>query len=148
MSRSPGERLPPHDLQRRLDENPNDRLRVIQEFFDEREQAGDIEGAAYAQTVRILEIERAIAVKEKENMALEHASPILKLMIILGFVAGIIFALLGVWLVYLGATGDTEVSFFGQTAKSANVGIVAIFIGGVTVVSLGRSVLKTIRGFK
>jgi len=69
-------------------------------------------------------------------------------MIILGFIAAVVLAFFGVWLVSLGSTGDTKFSFFGQTFESANVGIAAIFIGGVTIVLLARAVLKTIRSLK
>ncbi len=138
-------RLPPHDLQRRLDENPNDKMRVIQEFFAEREQAGDIEGAAYAATVRMLEMERVAAVEEGRNMSLKQISPLLKLFAVLGFVAAVIFALLGVWLIYLGSTGQTEFTLIGQTFKSANVGIAAIFIAAVTFLFTIRPILKLLR---
>lgn len=145
MSHSPGERLPPHDLQRRLDENPNDRLRVIQEFFDERAEKGDIEGAAYAQTVRLLEIERASAVKEKENMPWKHISPLLILITIVLLVFGLASIAGGIWLVFLKSEGPTEFILFGQTFKSQSVGIAAIFIGGVILYLGIRNVLKTIR---
>jgi hypothetical protein len=145
MSHSPGEHLPPHDLQRRLDENPNDRLRVIQEFFEEREKAGDIEGAAYAQTVRILEIERALAVKEKETMPWKYISPLLMFITAVALVIGLAFGSVGVWLVYLRSEGQTEATLFGQTIKSANVGIPCVFIGAIVVILVIRNILKTIR---
>ena len=148
MAHLPAEPLPPHDLQRRREENPNDRIRVAKEFFAERAKVGDVEGAAYAQTVIMLEMELEAAIKEGKNMPIKEASPILKLIVVLGFLAGIAFAAFGVWLVYLGSTGQTEFSFFWQTFKSANVGIGAIFIGGVLIVLLARSVLKTLRHFK
>jgi len=145
MPLSPGERLPAHDLQRRLDENPNDRLRVIQEFFEERDRDGDIDGAAYAQTVRILEIERAAAVREKENMPWKYISPLLLTITIVGLLFGLAAIAGGIWLVYLKSEGQTEFVLFGQTFKSANVGIPAIFIGGVILLLVIRNVLKTIR---
>ena len=71
-------------------------------------------------------------------------SPVLTLVILGGFVSGIIMAGLGIWLVYLGATGVTEFSFFGQTFKSANVGIAAIFLGAAVIVLLVRRALSSL----
>jgi hypothetical protein len=74
------------------------------------------------------------------------ASPTYKLVAIGAYVVGGIFGLLGVWLVYLGSQGNTDLSFFGQTVKTTNVGIAAIFIGAATVVLLIRRLLKSIDG--
>jgi len=65
---------------------------------------------------------------------LANLTPLLRLIVLVGAIAGVAFAAFGVWLVYLGATGDTELSFFGQTLKSASVGLAAIFIGAATIV--------------
>jgi hypothetical protein len=130
-----------HRLGRLLDENPNAHGKVIKEFFAERDRDGDRTGAAYALIFQKI-------VLEKRNVPLEQVSPLLRLMVILGFIAGLTFAGLGIWLVALNASGDTEFSFFGQTFKSANVGIAAIFLGAATIVLLARSVLKTIRHYK
>lgn len=73
-------------------------------------------------------------------------STTLKIVIIGAYVFGVVFCLAGVWLVYLGAIGDTQFSFFGQTFKSSNVGIAALFIGGVAVVLLLRRSLGTLEG--
>ena len=145
MSRSPGEPLPPHDLQRRLDQNPNDRLRVIQEFFAEREQAGDVEGAAYTQTVRLLQVELGIAVKEKENMPWKHISPLLILITVVLLIFGLASISGGIWLAFLKNEGQTEFVLFGQTFKSQSVGVTAIFIGAVILYLGIRNVLKTVR---
>ena len=77
-------------------------------------------------------------------MTWKHVSPLLKLMIAGAFIVGFLFALLGIWLVYLGATGATELSFFGQTFKSANVGVVAIFPGAALIVLVLRSAMKVL----
>jgi heme/copper-type cytochrome/quinol oxidase subunit 2 len=78
-------------------------------------------------------------------MTWEHVSPILKVMIWCGFIVGVVFGLLGIWLIYLGASGETAFSFFGQTFKSANVGIAAIFLGAAVIVLIMRSVTQTVR---
>ncbi len=75
---------------------------------------------------------------------LEHASPLLKIIVIGALLIGIIFALIGVWLVFLGATGETEFLLFGQHFKSLNVGIAAVFIGGVIAATTLRRAFKTI----
>jgi hypothetical protein len=75
---------------------------------------------------------------------LEKAAPLLKIIIYGTFFIGISFALIGVWLVYLGSTGLTEFNLLGQSFKSVNVGIGAVFIGGVVVVFTLRRAFKTI----
>lgn len=59
---------------------------------------------------------------------------------------GIISTLLiagGALLVWLGATGDTEMSLFGNTFKSQNVGIAAMFCGAVlAVLGIRRALLS------
>lgn len=60
------------ELQRRLDKNPHKRLLVIQEFYAERLEAGDRDGADYAVLINRLELEKEIARLEYEKMQLEH----------------------------------------------------------------------------
>jgi hypothetical protein len=50
----------------------------------------------------------------------------------------------GVAFIFLGATGDTAFEFFGQSFRSQNVGLAAIFLGGVAVVLLIRKVLTIV----
>jgi hypothetical protein len=50
----------------------------------------------------------------------------------------------GIWLVYLGATGGTELSLFGNEFKSQNVGAVGIFCGAVLVGAVMRRTLRTV----
>jgi hypothetical protein len=72
-----------------------------------------------------------------------EAFPLLRLIIIGIFIAGVIFAGFGVWLVILGAAGDTEFSLFGQKMRTTDIGIAAVFIGAVTIILLVRRVLAT-----
>jgi len=75
---------------------------------------------------------------------MRDASPTLKLVIVGALLVGSLFTLAGIWLVYLGATGETEFIFFGQTFKSGNAGIAAIFLGAATIVILLRRTLVTL----
>ncbi|MFB2654494.1 hypothetical protein [Shewanella seohaensis] len=59
------------------------------------------------------------------------------------FIFGVILAILGVILVALGAVGETEFSFFGQTFKSQNIGIASFFLGAVLVVLNVRRILSS-----
>lgn len=61
-----------------------------------------------------------------------------------GFVLALVFAIIGVYLVYLGAIGTTEISLFGQTIKSQNVGGSSIFLSVVMVIAIVRRVLNTV----
>jgi DMSO/TMAO reductase YedYZ heme-binding membrane subunit len=60
------------------------------------------------------------------------------------WVLGLAFIVAGIWLVWMGATGTTKFSFFGQEFESTNVGIAALFLGAATLVLLIRRVLKTL----
>lgn len=70
--------------------------------------------------------------------------PIFMTIIIGGFLTGLGFAICGAYLVYRGSTGVTELFLFGQTFKSTNVGIAAIFVSVVMIVMLVRRTLGTV----
>lgn len=69
---------------------------------------------------------------------------ILRMVTVGAYIAEVGFAGFGSLLIYLGATGDTEFSFFGQTLKSTNVGVASIFIGTAALVLLIRRALKSV----
>jgi hypothetical protein len=75
---------------------------------------------------------------------IRETSAALRTIIIGAFVLAFMFCVAGIWLVYLGATGSTEFTFFGQAFKSANVGIAALFLGAVSVVLLLRRTLRSL----
>lgn len=69
----------------------------------------------------------------------------LLVLIVIGvFLIGLAFIGAGILLVYLGATGQSEVSFFGLTISSTNVGIVSIFLGAAVLVLIIRTLLYRI----
>jgi energy-converting hydrogenase Eha subunit E len=68
----------------------------------------------------------------------------LKFISVLGVVAGIVFALFGVWLAVAGgASGDSTVKFLGQEIKTTNVGVACVFIGAAVAIGTIRRVLKS-----
>jgi hypothetical protein len=67
-----------------------------------------------------------------------ETQPLLTIIIVGAFIAGMVFAGMGIWLVILGSEGNTDLSFFGQTIKTNNAGIAAIMIGATTIVLLLR----------
>lgn len=71
------------------------------------------------------------------------ASPVFRLAIAGAYVAGIGIAAFGVILIWLGSTGSSDFTLFGQTFSSTNVGVSAIFIGGVAIVVLVRRSLRS-----
>jgi hypothetical protein len=75
--------------------------------------------------------------------ASKHHSDLLALVTRGSFWFGALVSFLGVVLVVVGATGDTSFSFFGQSFRSGNVGIAALFLGAVLVVLNIRRVLKS-----
>lgn len=70
--------------------------------------------------------------------------PLLSLITHWSFWFGVLLALLGVVLVIVGATGETDFVFFGQSFKSQNVAIASCFLGAVLVVLNVRRVLKSL----
>jgi hypothetical protein len=59
------------------------------------------------------------------------AAPLLRGITISTAILSALFVVAGIALVVLGATGDTEVTLFGNSFKSQNVGIASIFFGVV-----------------
>ena|SRR5271165_1359065 len=57
-------------------------------------------------------------------------------------ILGVCFILGGVALVYLGGTGSTTFTLFGNTFTSQNVGVASIFCGAVLAVLTFRRVVK------
>lgn len=74
---------------------------------------------------------------------IRSSTPLLRIIVIGAFIAGIIIAGIGIVLVFQGDSAETEFSFFGQTFKSQSVGIAAIFIGASVIVLLIRRSLKS-----
>jgi Leucine-rich repeat (LRR) protein len=72
------------------------------------------------------------------------ATPLLKLIVPSAAILAALFILGGIALVWLGATGDTEISLFGNSFKSQNVGIASIFCGAVLAVTTFRRVLTSV----
>lgn len=70
--------------------------------------------------------------------------PILIIITIGTFALALAIGIFGVVLVYKGATGDTEFTFFGHTFKSTNVGISALFLAAAMTVLLIRRTLKSV----
>ncbi len=69
---------------------------------------------------------------------------ILSQIVLLTFAVGLLLAIIGIFLVYLGASGDTNFNFFGQEFKSTNTGIAAIFIGASLIVLNTRRLLASL----
>ena len=76
---------------------------------------------------------------------LQHAlaSKLLIVVAVGGLLLGVIFGLLGVMLVYIGATANTQITLFGQTLSSGSVGVASLFIAAMTVLTISRRVLKS-----
>jgi hypothetical protein len=61
------------------------------------------------------------------------ATPVQMAILVGVVVAGVMMSGLGVWLVYLARQGQETVSIFGQQFNTNTTGILAIFVGGVTI---------------
>lgn len=73
----------------------------------------------------------------------EAKHPFLILLANWTFWFGSLLSILGVVLVGIGATGNTEFTFFGQSFKSQNIGIASFFLGATIVVLNVRRLLKS-----
>jgi hypothetical protein len=62
------------------------------------------------------------------------------------FATALAFIGAGLGLVYLGATGGTELGFFGLRITSTNVGIVSVALGAVVLIVVMKSTLLHIQG--
>jgi uncharacterized integral membrane protein len=80
----------------------------------------------------------------RDLMKHQDAHPLLLLLTHWSFWFATLLAVLGVVLVVIGSTGQTEFVFFGQAFKSQNVGIAAFFLVGVIVVLNVRRILKSL----
>jgi hypothetical protein len=75
---------------------------------------------------------------------IEASSPLLKIIVFGAYLVGVLLSATGILLIYFGATGNTEFTFFGQSFKSTNIGISALFIGAATIVLLVRRAMKSL----
>jgi len=90
------------------------------------------------------DIEGSQAVIPPIELAMSQAHPTHTLLVWLAFVAGTVFAIIGVVLVYLGAIGDTQIDLWGAKISTSSVGIAAIFIGAVLILRTFRRVLDSV----
>ncbi|WP_143005129.1 hypothetical protein [Billgrantia gudaonensis] len=70
--------------------------------------------------------------------------PLFSLIVKGAFLLALAFGLIGIVLVCLDATGDAEISVFGQSIKSKSVGVSALFLAAVMTVITIRRVLGTV----
>jgi hypothetical protein len=75
---------------------------------------------------------------------LKAIQPLISLLVKASFLLALLFGCIGVVLVYLGSTGTTEISIFGQSIKSQNVGISSLFLSVVMIVLLVKRILGTV----
>jgi hypothetical protein len=76
--------------------------------------------------------------------AIWHARPILTFVSAGAFIVSSLIAVLGAVLVYLGATGTSQMTIFGQNLSTTNVGIAGIFIGAVSLVLIVRRIMQSL----
>lgn len=77
---------------------------------------------------------------------LKGTKGIFYLVIATAFSAALAFIIAGLGLVYLGATGNSEVKILGLTMTSTNTGIVSIAFGALVIIAITRSAMRRIQG--
>jgi hypothetical protein len=113
----------------------------------QRTAAGPFAGRARITPDGVYDIEGSQVVIppiEIADPAMPQAHPTHTLLVWLAFIAGIVFAVIGVVLVYLGATGDTQIDLWGAKISTSSVGIAAIFIAAILIVRTFRRVLDSV----
>lgn len=85
------------------------------------------------------EVSKVIRELQKEHR--DH--PILYLITHWSFWFGSLLSILGGVLVVVGATGETEFTFFGQSFRSQNIGIASFFLGAALVILNVRRLLAS-----
>lgn len=75
---------------------------------------------------------------------MDAARPIHKLSLWITFAIGFMVIGAGIALVWLGASGATELNLFGNTFNSQSVGAVGIFCGAVIVILNVRRIMKSV----
>jgi hypothetical protein len=73
------------------------------------------------------------------------ANRLLVMLAIGGFLLGALFGVLGVVLVFLGVTGNTNLTLFNQTLSTGSVGVASLFIAAVTFVVTATRILAAFR---
>jgi hypothetical protein len=76
---------------------------------------------------------------------IEKSAPIMMTTIIGVFVLAVVFAGTGVVFIYLGASGTTDLSFFGATVKTTSAGVAALVLAAAVVVLAIRQVFSYMR---
>ncbi len=79
----------------------------------------------------------------RELEASQQKNALLRILVFWSFIFGLALIGSGVYLAFIESGSVTELSFFGQTFKSSNVGISSIFIGSVLVVLNVRRILAS-----
>ena len=110
----------------------------------QRTAKGPFAGRARITPDGVHDIEHSQVVIPPVEIAVPQAHPTHTLLVWLAFIAGIVFAIVGVVLVYLGAAGDTQIHLWGAKISTSSVGIAAIFIGAVLIFRTFRRVLDSV----
>jgi hypothetical protein len=101
---------------------------------------------------RTVYFENVQAVKiylEREPAVIDHlkgTKGLFYLIIIATFAVALAFISAGLGLVYLGATGNSEVTLLGLKMTSTNTGIVSIAFGALVTIAVWRSAMRRIQG--
>ena len=79
-----------------------------------------------------------------EVMEIEAGRPILYGALVITLLISLTLVIAGCVLVYLGATGHTEITLFGSNVSTGSVGVVGIFCGTVIGVMNTHRLLKAL----
>jgi hypothetical protein len=96
----------------------------------------------------VRDVAERLAKITKEGAGMEHlreAKGLFYLIIAGVMTVSVAFIIAGLGLVYLGATGSTVITIFGQQIASQNVGVVSIGLGAVSLLVLIRRAMQHIQ---
>ena len=112
-------------------------------------EAKPLPSGAQRQAIYLENIQSVKIYLERRSVVTDHlkgTKGIFYLIIAATFAVALAFICAGLGLVYLGATGNSEVTLLGLKMTSTNTGIVSIAFGALVIVAVSRSAMRRIQG--
>lgn len=96
----------------------------------------------YTNKKEVNEAKRELSVPQSRLVFHKEERGIFILLISAVFAVSVLAIIGGVLMTYLGGSGISTVNVLGQLLETQNVGVAAIFIGGIVLLMLGRRIIK------
>jgi hypothetical protein len=133
------------ELNLRVLSNPDKIGEVIKDFYIEKTQAGDKQGAQIALLVRSIDqarCESGTMTNFDHTGHLKEAKPLLRLAMFLGFFLAIVLIAAGAYALHLRLTGETTIQVIGFKISTSTVGVAIAALGMLALVWPIKIVVK------